>query len=158
MKKLFLLSSLLLASCSLKQAENNDYPEDKHTYEDVCDLQIAWKEVFNQAEDEYLVYFYSEECGYCKLIKDEVIDYCQKEIYPMYFVDVLHDEDKVIKKPPAIVEGISSIDELFIFGTPSLMKIKEKVVTNYYAGVQSIREFILDVEEDNFSYLKLNMS
>lgn len=152
MKNIILLSAVLLASCAFKDEEKRKEPESEVTYEDVCNLKIAWKDIFNQEENYYLVYFYSEECGYCNMIKQEVLDYCQKEIKKMYFVDVPNDEDVVIKRPPATNIGISNIDEMFILGTPSMIEIEEKVIKSYYVGVQSIRAFISDEEDYNFSY------
>ena len=145
MKKVFLLSSILLVSCtqSVSPGEENAAKEM---------IKISWSDVFNKEDDHYLVYFYSEECGYCASIKAEMLNYFEVTTYQMYFVDILNNEDVAIKHTGDSPVGLTSVEELFILGTPSLLEIEDKTVTNYYAGVNAIRGFISGVEEDNFSY------
>ena len=145
MKKVFLLSSILLVSCTQSVS-----PSEENTAKEM--IKISWSDVFNKEDDRYLVYFYSEECGYCASIKDEMLNYFEVTTYQMYFVDILNNEDVVIKHTGDSPVGLTSAEELFILGTPSLLEIEDKTVTNYYAGVNAIRGFISGVEEDNFSY------
>ena len=76
MKKLILLSMALLTSCStgvVEEVPTVIVPE--YDYSITKDDQIKWNDLFSQKEERYLVYFYSEYCGYCKSIKQEVLSY-----------------------------------------------------------------------------------
>ena len=145
MKKLIFLTVPLLFACDQVEPIIEE-PETKEIE------KISWPYIFDKEDMEYLVYFYSEECGYCRSIKDEVLEYYASTTYKMYFLDLLDNEDVVIKHGGGTPVGLNSIEDLFILGTPSLMKIEDKTVSEYYAGVQAIHDFISSVEEDNFLY------
>ena len=135
MKKIALFLCLFLFSCSL-----NQYKQVKqHDYCDV-DAQISWSDVFNQCEDQYLVYFYSESCGYCQTIKNDVIEYYLSKKEAMYFVDSGGEDAKF--GPVKDLTGIFDIESFYIFGTPFLIKTKEKKIDSYYAGMNQILEYI----------------
>ena len=152
MKRILLLSVMVLVSCSKTNQEPTIEKEEEPDYSSLSLPVIAWKDIFNVEENNYLIYFYSEECGYCNMIKDEVLSYFQITTRKMYFVDVANDEEVVVKHTYDSIQGVKCIDDLFIRGTPSMLEIEEKAVINYYVGVQTIRAFISNVEDYNFSY------
>ena len=152
MKQFILLSVLLLTSCGVTGSESQEEDEKKIDYDDLELPKIAWSDIFLKEDDKYLVYFYSEECGYCNSIKEEILDYYEMTTRKMYFIDVIEDGNVVINHSFDSVIGVNDVNNLFIRGTPSLLEIENHAVLNYYAGVQTIRAFISNVEDYNFSY------
>ena len=124
----------MFASCSpaaSEQMSKNAFSE----YEIVQNNQIIWSEIFEQKEDRYLVFFYSETCGHCHQIMGDVIAFSQEEITKMYYLNA-KDQDIKIPINPLIEStiGMDTVDELFIAGTPTIMEIKNHVVNNNIPG------------------------
>ena len=128
-----LVLSLLVSSCG--QSE----PIVTHNYHEIKVHLINWNDIFVQCEDYYLVYFYSERCGHCKEIKQDIISYYFKDINPLYFVCT---DIEVEIGPSKDLIGINNIDDFYIFGTPFLIEITNREISNYYAGQAQILEFI----------------
>ena len=135
MKKLV---SLIIPIFVLTGCRGREQKEITHNYHEIKSKLIDWFDVFEQEEHNYIIYFYSENCGHCNSIKNEVISYYLETTENMYFVctdlDVVFGSGNVI--------GINNIDDFFILGTPFLVKILEYVVSEYYAGTNAILEFI----------------
>lgn len=109
-----------------------------YDYSDVT-THIDWIDVFSQAEDLYLVYFYSLTCGHCKEIKQEVLSYYFSSNETIYFVQA--DENTVYGSSGELI-GVSDVSNLFIYGTPFLIKLENHVIVEYYGGEKEIREYI----------------
>ena len=141
-KALILLSCLLLTGCfGDDKSEKKTQEEPILDYYSIADQKINWGDIFSQKEKEYLIYFYSEYCGHCKSIKEEVLSYyylCEKAFY---FVDIV-EQKAVIKSDRDSIIGTKSIKDFYILGTPFLINIKEKMVDSYYAGTEAILNFI----------------
>lgn len=136
-KIICLLTSLCLLGCKSEKTK-----EENHNYHEIKSCLLNWSDVFNQSETDYLVYFYSERCGHCNEIKNEIISYYYSTDNKLYFVCT--DIDSVIG-PVKDLTGIDNIDDFYIFGTPFLIRIYEFMVKEYYAGTKAILNFI-----DNF--------
>jgi len=123
----------MMISCSETNQPiiTKDYPEDH---------LICWDNIFKQTEKEYLVYFYSDYCGHCQNIKDEVLQFYCISKYKMYFVNATNDA-KFGSDVSSFV-GINDPYEFFIPGTPFLTIIKDHALCEYYAGVNAIRIFM----------------
>ena len=134
---LFLLLSIAsLVGCSTPKTS------EKATY-DYDDIQthIEWNEVFSQSDSDYLVYFYSLTCGHCKEMKEDILSYYFKNKPVMYFVETSNSKDARFG-PGGELKGISDVDNFFIFGTPFLIRVITKKVSEYYSGVKQIRDYI----------------
>jgi thioredoxin-related protein len=133
--KLFCLSVLIIiTSCSL---QNNIFNQKNYDYDDFIHLHIEWKDLFEIAEDQYLVYIYSHGCGYCQSIKNEIFNYVLKSSsYPLYFVIASSEINR--HKNIDLTIGAESVDEVFIVGVPSILFIKNNVLTSQYVGVKQI--------------------
>ena len=136
MKKIISLVIPLLILCGCK---SNQTTEESHNYHEIKDRIIEWNYIFEQEEDDYLVYFYSERCGYCNEIKQDIIRFYLNEYMPMYFVCTDYD---VVIGPKSDLTGVDNIDDFFIFGTPFLSRLLNHKVANYYVGVSEIRNYI----------------
>ena len=136
MKFLFLLliPLVLISGCQRPAETKID-----HNYHETKNDLIFWDNVFAQEQDDYLVYFYSESCGHCNEIKQDVITFYLKELIDMYFVCT--DIDAVFGPTKNLI-GVNTIDDFYIFGTPFLTRIKEHAVSEYYVGSNAIRNYI----------------
>ena len=59
----------------------------------------------------------------------------------MYFVDTVKQK-AIYKSNDGLLIGTKDIADFYIFGTPFLAEITDYTVTNWYAGVDSIRLYI----------------
>ena len=147
--KHFLLLFLLLFSvtgCAFEGGETQsigDTPnlDSELDYSIIEKSSIKWNEVFSHSEDRYIVYFYSQYCGYCRTVKQEVLSYYLTKTDAMYFIDAIK-EDAIFGKNDGSLIGTKKIEELYILGTPFLLEITDWTVTNWYAGVDSVRLYI----------------
>ena len=133
------LISLVLPLMLLVGCTPNKSIEEKHNYHEIKDRLIAWNDIFIQEEEEYYVYFYSERCGHCNDIKQNIINFYYKDVVYMYFVCT--DIDSVTG-PRSDIKGIDNIDDFYIFGTPFLTQLSSHKINDYYVGVSEIKGFI----------------
>ena len=137
--KLLMLSSVILLGCTKQESPKEEivYDYSLISEEDI----IYWDDLFDQKERRYKVYFYSEYCGYCKQIKEEVISYYLSNTEKLYFLNT--DENEVATKiNDETLIGCTNIDHFFINGTPFLVNFDTHVVTNYWKGMTQIRDYI----------------
>ena len=132
-KFFFLLSLLLLASCSNELPKENDVIDRKEnrSYEEISSLLIIWEDRFLQDKELYFVYIFSKSCNHCESFKDEIIYYALDKTLPIYFCEFF--------------DSISICDDLYdmsncILGTPSLLEIINQEMKDNIAGVSKIRE------------------
>ena len=139
MKKLFLfsfMSLVLLNGCQNKKEEIISKDSKEYEYDDVSHLMIEWNHIFDQVEEDYMTYFYSETCGHCKQIKQQVIDYALNGMNKIYFVKFT-DEIPIITDRDSVI-GKESTTELGIVGTPSIFVISSHIIVDYIVGSTAI--------------------
>lgn len=142
MKKIILLSVLIITGCM-----NNTNSVEDEKQEMLLDYsitesdQIKWADVFLQSEERYMVYFYSETCGYCRILKEDILNYYLLNKEKIYFMDAIK-ENAVFKSPASGVIGVKCIDNFYIAGTPMLVEFTKWTVTNFYGGVDDIMMYI----------------
>ena len=135
-----LTSLAIVASCSpIRETTNNKNVIEQE--EIIKNQSISWFDALNQKENNYIVFVYSETCGYCHDMMDEIIDFAKSEILPTYFINTQNYEVPIFKE---IKENIASIDELGILGTPSILEIENKVVIRNIAGIDKCLSFLID--------------
>lgn len=143
MKKLFLnliAIAILLTSCSQKNKDEMIYD-----YSNVKNLIIDWKQIFDITDNNHFVYIYSETCGYCNQIKQEVITFALKS-NNFYFVTyskgipIIENRYDVIDK--------SDLEGLGIIGTPSLFYVVDYKISQYYVGKKEVLELINNLSEE----------
>lgn len=136
MKKVFSLVIPLLTLCGC-QSQNTSPAI--HNYHETKEALISWPETFNQESIDYLVYFYSESCGHCNQIKQDVISFYLKHLIDMYFVCT---DIEAIFGPVSDLSGIDNIGNFYIFGTPFLTRITQHQVKEYYVGSSKVKDYI----------------
>lgn len=133
MKRLTLLLIFGLISCAPSALENKNY-------EYPSEATISWSECFNQSFDEYYIYFYSPDCGNCMKIKQSFLSFYYKKTDVIYFVNTI--EYAVFSSNVLNLIGVNDISQLYIPGTPTYLQIKNKVVSECFAGSKQIEEYI----------------
>ena len=132
-----LLLTAMFASCTPAKSEQmskNAFNE----YEILDSQKVSWPEVLRQKELNYLVFFYSETCPHCHEIIGDVLAFSNENIVPTYFLDIKKQETKVpIKNEITETIGATSIDDLFIMGTPSIVEVENATVIANVAGKDS---------------------
>ena len=133
MKKLILfpLMTMLLVSC----ANENKVVAEEHDYSDVSHLFICWDDIFEIKDRQYFVYIYSETCGHCQEIKQDIISYAlnHDSFYFIKFnsgIPIINDRNLVI--------GKNKVEEIGIVGTPSMFLIADNIVEANYVGKKEI--------------------
>jgi thioredoxin-related protein len=86
----------------------------------------AFSETMTQDEDEYLVYFYSEACGYCSQIKSNVLAFADDNEANMtiYLADT------------ANMTGTNTIPNLT--GTPGIVRVRNGIIVDVQTGTVPI--------------------
>lgn len=135
MKPLLLLATALLFGC----VPNITTEPITYDYLNVESHQIGWSDVFLQEEDSYSVYFYSLTCGHCAEIKQKILSYYFLDREVLYFSQT--SEETVYGSKTDLI-GVNDISSFHIFGTPFLINVNNHEVTNYYAGVNEITNYI----------------
>ena len=137
-----LLLVAMFASCTpatSEQMSKNAFSE----HEIVIIQQIKWADILSQKESHYLVFFYSETCAHCHEIMGDVIAFSTAEIVRTYFLDIKQSETKIpIKNEIDETIGATSINDLFIAGTPTIIEVEEGVVKANIPGKDECLSFL----------------
>ena len=132
----------MFASCSpaaSEQMSKNAFS----AYEIVQNNQIIWSEIFNQNQDHYLVFFYSETCSHCHQIMGDVIAFSEAEIVDTYYLNTQNQDSKIpLRNETELTIGMTTVDELFIAGTPTIIEIKKHIITNNIPGKDQCLTFL----------------
>ena len=134
MKKIFLLLFIPILSCSNEQNQKPvelKYPEDSI---------LTWNQAFTIKDSDYYLYFYSETCGHCIRLKQEVLTFYYKGNFNCYFVNCTNYG--VFKEDSSKIIGIHNIYDLYIIGTPTILRIEKSTVSEYYGGEEAIRNLM----------------
>ena len=126
-----LSACLLLANCTNK----NNIPDRTYEYEDVSHLSIQWEDLFQVNIDDYYAYIYSESCGHCREIKQDVISKALQHGF-IYFIPF--SSDIPIVQDSSFVIGKNDIESIGIIGTPTLFHIQDHMITEQYIGSHDI--------------------
>lgn len=144
MKLIFLSLAVILLTSGCKPDVNMESKTEEPIELDYSILekrQIEWGNILSKRSSRYLVYFYSEYCAYCKQIKQDILSYYLTNTDDMYFVNTV-SQKAVYKSNDGLLIGTKDIEKFYIFGTPFLVEVTNYTVTNWYAGVDSIKLYI----------------
>ena len=143
MNKLFVLPlmTLLIVGCTSK---NEKAVAQEYDYADVKHLRICWDEILSQTQDSYYAYVYSETCGHCNEIKQEVITYALSH---EAFFFISYSSHIPIIDDPLITIDKSEVSDLGIVGTPTLFVINEHRVKENIVGKNSIIATLTNSQE-----------
>lgn len=100
----------------------------------------SWNELFAHTDEAYLNYIYSDTCLHCLSIKDEMEEFANNSVIPIYFI--LFNDEIPIGNDLEKTIGVTTIDQCFIKGTPTLILIENGAVSFNIAGATNILETI----------------
>jgi len=120
-----------LAGCNTveKEKEIVDIASD---YSDVEHID-SFDGVLTQAESNYVVYYYSANCGYCNLIKDYVLEYASDNNVDIkvYFLDA---------------DNVTGTNTFNLTGTPTIMIVENGVVVQQESGYITVKNLLNTLE------------
>ena len=137
-----LLLVLTISGCQKSQKSSSTSYQGP-IYEEVSQLHIHWDDLFNQEQEKYFVYVYSVTCTPCSMLREEIIDFSLNSGVNFYFVNP--NDDIPFVDDAAIADAsinATSIENVCCYSTPTLMEIKEKVITYYSRDYYEIKELI----------------
>ena len=120
---------------------------------------IEDKEIFNQVEEEYYVYFYKQNCKYCEDCFDIINKYLNNENdIKLYVCDITNSgiarlyegENGQGTSGHYFVNGVTEYRYLYISGAPSLIKITNKVSEFVTSGRSSIKQYFNNIHNHKF--------
>ena len=111
-------------------------------YDFFSDRMISYQDLFNQTQEDYCVYIFSYSCGHCEDFKEEILPiiFNNRNIYLLEY----SNEIKVSSNVDETI-GASSIEDVYILGTPTLLEIKDGILVVNVAGKTEIRKIVLSL-------------
>ena len=135
-----LTSLAIVVSCSpTRETTNNKNIVEQE--EIIKNKEIPWLEALNQKDNHYIIFVYSETCGHCHDMMDEIIDFAKSGILVTYFINTRKNEVPISME---IIENTTDITELSILGTPTILEIESKTVIKNIAGIDKCLTFLID--------------
>ncbi len=146
-----------------KNNKTSEIYDNSKVVDDNYELEAVWysseyrfiedKDIYNQKESNYLVYFMKDDCTYCNNIKEDVLKYLYQrslekydESINLYVVNLQTDDYKseifrTYKQDGRNynVDGLTSIQDMYIPSTPTLIEINDGVSSYIGAGSTIIK-------------------
>ena len=142
MKSYYLIALTLLASCantsSIKPTDDV-LQVSEHDYSEIEDRIIPWEDLFTKESNRYYCYVFSKTCSHCNEIKNNVIDYALKNDN-FFFVE--YGKHIPLTDDITATIGATSIDNVAIMGTPTLLGLINHTLIENIAGSKKVLEKI----------------
>ena len=141
MKKLIFLLVLVLVvtltACTPEPVEELDYSSfEEH-------LISSYDEATYQNQNKYIVYYYSQNCGHCVEVKEDILEFFDNyDALPFYIFNISDADD------------VSDLDEFV--GTPTVFVMSDNKVSESYIGSTNIYSFIAEYEIVGLDYISFN--
>jgi len=103
---------------------------------DAFETISTFEETTTQPESDYLVYFYSDSCGYCATIKNDVLA----------FADSNEANMKLYLANTFYLTGTNTIPNLT--GTPGIVRVTDGVIVAVETGALGVLQVFEDVESE----------
>lgn len=117
---------------------------------------IKVEDIFNQEEEQYLIYFYKNKCPYCEACEDVIDEYIknQEGSIKLYTCNLTKSEIKRYyegengqgSKGQYFVNGVNDYNELYIAGVPTIIKV-------YLDQDQKISEYVISGKTKVIDYI-----
>lgn len=108
----------------------------KTEYEDFDHIS-SYQSILDQEEEQYMVYWYGENCSHCALIKEKVIQFANRnnEKIKVYFIN------------SSEATGVANLEHptnenIKMEGTPTMLVIKDGAVADMVVGSEDIPNLI----------------
>ena len=144
-----LLWVVVFASCSTGKSESSNKNAIQE-YGIVSKQDVNLADCLSQIEEKYLIFFYSETCGHCKEIIEDVTLFAESNIIKTYFLNISKSENKIKRCSHDEIEiGIDRVEDLKIVGTPTIVEVEKGETTANVAGKDSCLSF-LNEQKDKY--------
>ncbi len=102
----------------------------------------------SQEEDAYLIYYYSPTCGYCNMIKEDLLNFAKSHEgdVKIYF---LNAQD--VGSPPFPITDPTTGDEMS--GTPSLITIVNGQIVQMAPGYVNVLDILAQIDDGTYPYI-----
>ena len=141
-KYILVLISILVLVLSACEPEPEPEPIELDYLDFPNHLITSYNDAEKINENKYVVYYYSETCGHCHTIKQDVLEFFEDfETLPFYILNIFRTTD------------YSTLEEFI--GTPTVFVMSDDQVSETYIGVDEVYEFISgysDIELDYSSF------
>ena len=145
MKKIIPLILITLSSiCGCQKKDNSSTSSyvEPH-YNEVEELHIEWKDLFNQSENQFYAYVYSVTCTPCSMLRTEITEFAKSGKVKLYFIfpsdDIAFTNDETLADASL---GATSLENVYCYSTPTLIEITANAVTKYTRDYYEIKSFI----------------
>lgn len=126
----------------------NNKSENSFTYEAHQNSFVNYEDAFHQEEDVYYLLLTKEDCKTCVAIEVEVCEYInnfqKSSTYKLYLMDVEQYQNQLISfdnaGEPISNLYVDDINELRIYATPTMLKIKDSKVEEAYIGAKAVSQ------------------
>lgn len=134
LKLLFVIPFLLCITSCKQYIGINGYKE--YDYTQIEKYRISWNDIFIIAKPSYFIYFYDKNCRHCFEIKNQIIAFRLEEGKELYFIE----KEENIKYGNDVYKtiGKTSLEDLYIYGFPSLIMIGNSSIQQNVYGKRAI--------------------
>lgn len=140
MKKLFILITMLLSSCTKTSITTDEITSFNsiYDYSDFVNRTINFEDIFT-IDFDHEVYIFSKSCRHCENIKDLVLGYGFNKVD--FFLLEFTSSIPVTSDISSTI-GATSYETVSILGTPTLLVINSGLLEYNLAGENKIKDYI----------------
>ncbi len=135
-----LIVILIGAVVAIELTTNTEYEDFDHI--------SSYQRILDQEEDQYIVYWYGPTCSHCALIKDQVIQFANKnnEKIKVYFIN------------SAEASGVANLvhpddETITMSGTPTMIVVSDGAVADIVVGSEDIPALIELINSGNYDVI-----
>ncbi|MCK9492740.1 MAG: thioredoxin family protein [Acholeplasmataceae bacterium] len=108
-------------------------------YSDFKNRQVTKSNAMEQVEGTYYIYIYSDGCKYCDEIKQTVLSYADKGSTKLYLYNFSTYPVETTTDASYSNVGATSMLSVRVYGTPTLFKVVDNVITSQYIGYNQVK-------------------
>ncbi len=108
-------------------------------YSDFKNRQVTKSNAMEQVEGTYYIYIYSDGCKYCDEIKQDVLSYADKGSTKLYLYNFSTYPVETTTDASYSNVGATSMLSVRLYGTPTLFKVVDNVITSQYIGYNQVK-------------------
>lgn len=127
---MIILTLGILAGCEV--AGNLDYSDFKNR-------QVTKANAMEQVEETYFIYIYSDGCKFCDEIKQTVLSYADTGSIKLYLYNFSTYPVETTSDETYSNVGATSMLSVRLYGTPTLFKVVDNVITSQYIGYSQVK-------------------
>ena len=108
-------------------------------YSDFKNRQVTKSNAMEQVEGTYFIYIYSDGCKFCDEIKQTVLSYADTGSIKLYLYNFSTYPVETTSDETYSNVGATSMLSVRVYGTPTLFKVVDNVITSQYIGYNQVK-------------------